>query len=107
MDWTGGRSQAELEAWFALARRDQAKRQLANWRPWPELGRRLWLHLLRNMIVKAVIRTGAGYFSRGDGFFLIGSGSTGADLRLTTHQRIALALEGLEALEQGFDFDRL
>ena len=77
-------------------------------RPLPaEAPRRLWLHLLRNMIVKAVIRTGAGYFSRGDGFFLIGSGSTGADLRLTTHQRIALALEGLEALEQGFDFDRL
>jgi predicted Rossmann fold flavoprotein len=46
VDWTGGRSQAELDAWFALARRDQAKRQLANWRPWPELGRRLWLHLL-------------------------------------------------------------
>jgi predicted Rossmann fold flavoprotein len=46
VDWTGGRSQAELEACFALARRDQAKRQLANWRPWPELSRRLWLHLL-------------------------------------------------------------
>ena len=46
VDWTGGRSQAELDAWFALARRDQAKRQLANWRPWPELSRRLWLHLL-------------------------------------------------------------
>ena len=46
VDWTGGRSQAELEAWFALARSDQAKRQLANWRPWPELSRRLWLHLL-------------------------------------------------------------
>jgi hypothetical protein len=46
VDWTGGRSQAELDAWFATARRDQAKRQLANWRPWPELSRRLWLHLL-------------------------------------------------------------
>jgi predicted Rossmann fold flavoprotein len=46
VDWTGGRSQAELDSWFALARRDQAKRQLANWRPWPELSRRLWLHLL-------------------------------------------------------------
>jgi Ser/Thr protein kinase RdoA (MazF antagonist) len=74
-------------------------------RPLPaEAPRRLWLHLLRNMIVKAVIRTGAGYFSRGDGFFLIGSGGTGADLRRTTHQRIALALE---ALEQGFDLDHL
>jgi len=31
--------------------------------------RRFWLHLLRNMIVKAVIRVGAGYFERSDGFF--------------------------------------
>jgi predicted Rossmann fold flavoprotein len=46
VDWSGGRSGAELEAAFATARREQAKRQLANWRPWPELSRRLWLHLL-------------------------------------------------------------
>lgn len=56
---------------------------------------RFWLHLLRNMIVKAVIRVGAGYFRRSDSFFLIGSGSTGADLERFTHQRIALALRGL------------
>ena len=30
--------------------------------------RRFWLHLLRNMIVKAVIRVGAGYFDRGADF---------------------------------------
>ncbi|MFN7890956.1 MAG: hypothetical protein ACK5OC_11755, partial [Pirellula sp.] len=54
-----------------------------------------WLHLLRNMIVKAVIRVGAGYFDRGDGFFLIGTGGSGADLKRTTHARIALALRGL------------
>jgi fructosamine-3-kinase len=57
--------------------------------------RRFWLHLLRNMIVKAVIRVGAGYFDRDDGFFLIGSGSSGASLRETTQSRLALALQGL------------
>lgn len=57
--------------------------------------RRFWLHLLRNMIVKAVIRVGAGYFDRDDGFFLIGSGSSGASLREMTHSRLALALRGL------------
>lgn len=57
--------------------------------------RRFWLHLLRNMLVKAVIRVGAGYFDRTDGFFLIGSGSTGADLRTSTQTRIAKALQGL------------
>jgi predicted Rossmann fold flavoprotein len=46
VDWTGGRKPADLEGWFAEARRDQARRQLANWRPWPDLSRRLWLHLL-------------------------------------------------------------
>ena len=57
--------------------------------------RRFWLHLLRNMIVKAVIRVGAGYFDRDDGFFLIGSGSSGASLREITLSRLALALRGL------------
>lgn len=61
--------------------------------------RRFWLHLLRNMIVKAVIRVGAGYFERDAGFFLIGSGSSGSDLRRFTLERLALALRGLrEAL---------
>jgi fructosamine-3-kinase len=56
---------------------------------------RFWLHLLRNMIVKAVIRVGAGYFDRDDGFFLIGSGSSGASLREITLSRLATALRGL------------
>jgi hypothetical protein len=47
------------------------------------------------MIVKAVIRVGAGYFDRDDGFFLIRSGDSGANLRETTHSRIALAIRGL------------
>jgi aminoglycoside phosphotransferase (APT) family kinase protein len=65
-------------------------------RPLPEEHRRrFWLHLLRNMLVKAVIRVGAGYFERSDGFFLIRSGGSGADLRKMTHERIQLALDGL------------
>jgi fructosamine-3-kinase len=57
--------------------------------------RRLWLHLLRNMIVKSVIRVGAGYFERHDNFFLIGAGLGGADLERITRQRLAIALRGL------------
>jgi hypothetical protein len=56
---------------------------------------RFWLHLLRNMIVKAVIRVGAGYFTRNDGFYLIGTGSTGTDLEAFTRSRIETALRGL------------
>ncbi|MDB6003036.1 MAG: hypothetical protein JWR15_23 [Prosthecobacter sp.] len=57
--------------------------------------RRFWLHLLRNMIVKAVIRVGAGYFDRDDGFFLISPGTSGHSLRELTHSRLNLALRGL------------
>ncbi|MBI5685861.1 MAG: phosphotransferase [Verrucomicrobia bacterium] len=61
----------------------------------PDHRRRFWLHLLRNMIVKSVIRVGAGYFERTDRFFLIGAGGTGADLKAFTRQRLAAALNGL------------
>ena len=65
-------------------------------RPLPaEYRRRFWLHLLRNMIVKAVIRVGAGYFNRSDRFFLIGSGLSGADLERSTRDRLAIARRGL------------
>ena len=47
LDWSGGQSQPDLDALFAEAKRLQAKRQLANWRPWPALSRRLWLALLQ------------------------------------------------------------
>jgi aminoglycoside phosphotransferase (APT) family kinase protein len=60
-----------------------------------EFRRRFWLHLLRNLIVKAVIRVGAGYFDRTDGFFLIGSGASGADLKAFTQARWRRALLGL------------
>jgi aminoglycoside phosphotransferase (APT) family kinase protein len=65
-------------------------------RPLPvDYRRRFWLHLLRNMIVKSVIRVGAGYFERDGGFFLIAGGGTGADLRRFTLARLELALDGL------------
>ena len=57
--------------------------------------RRFWLCLLRNMLVKAVIRVGAGYFKRNDSFFLIGAGSSGTDLEAFTRARIETALRGL------------
>jgi fructosamine-3-kinase len=57
---------------------------------------RFWLHLLRNMIVKAVIRVGANYFDRQSDFFLIGSGSSGASLKTFTLQRIKTACLGLQ-----------
>jgi fructosamine-3-kinase len=70
-------------------------------RPLPvEWQRRFWLHLLRNMLVKAVIRVGAGYFELSGGFFLIGPGGSGADLKTFTQQRIQDAVRGLrEALD--------
>jgi predicted Rossmann fold flavoprotein len=46
VDWTGGRSPAEIAGLLERARREQARRQLATVRPWPGLSRRLWLHLL-------------------------------------------------------------
>ncbi len=68
----------------------------ASVRPLPEEHRRrFWLHLLRNMIVKAVIRVGAGYFDRTERFFLIAAGGTGADLKAFTLARISAALHGL------------
>ncbi|CAK6686943.1 NAD(P)/FAD-dependent oxidoreductase [Synechococcus sp. CBW1107] len=46
VDWSGGRSLVDLELLFGRLRREQARRQLATARPWPELSRRLWWHLL-------------------------------------------------------------
>ncbi len=60
-----------------------------------EYRRRFWLHLLRNMIVKAVIRVGAGYFERDSQFFLIGQKGSGAQLKTFTFERIVAAMRGL------------
>jgi predicted Rossmann fold flavoprotein len=47
IDWSGGRREPELQACFAQLRQEQARRQLASARPWPELSRRLWGALLQ------------------------------------------------------------
>jgi fructosamine-3-kinase len=57
---------------------------------------RFWLHLLRNMIVKAVIRVGGGYFEREDDLFLIGKGQSGEMLKIFTRERITMACLGLK-----------
>jgi hypothetical protein len=65
-------------------------------RAWPrDHVARFWLHLLRNMIFKAVIRVGAGYFAHDSKFFLVGAGGSGATLRETTLNRLGAALDGL------------
>lgn len=62
-------------------------------RPLPEnFERRFWLHLLRNMLFKAVIRVGAGYFDKKGDFFLTADGS---DLKHQTRSRIEAACKGL------------
>lgn len=65
----------------------------ASVRPLPEdYAQRFWLHLLRNMLIKSVIRVGAGYFDRPDSFFLVGAGT---NLRTFTLARVRAALAGL------------
>ena len=56
VDWSGGLPQAELESLFASSRRQQARRQLGSVRPWPALGRRLWLALLAGCEVDPALR---------------------------------------------------
>ncbi|MEI6032282.1 MAG: NAD(P)/FAD-dependent oxidoreductase [Synechococcaceae cyanobacterium ELA739] len=56
VDWSGGRSLSELQDLFAELRRDQARKQMTNARPWPELSRRLWLHLLERLGIDGELR---------------------------------------------------
>jgi predicted Rossmann fold flavoprotein len=56
VDWTGGRPQPQLEQLLADCRRDQVRRQVSNARPWPELSRRLWQHLLEQQGVEPARR---------------------------------------------------
>lgn len=60
---------------------------------------RFWLHLLRNLLWKSVIRVGAGYFDIGQGqnFFLTGGkGQNGSSLKAFTLARIEAAMRGLK-----------
>jgi fructosamine-3-kinase len=69
-------------------------------RPLPDLHQeRFFLHLLRNMIVKSVIRVGAGYFDRQGDFFL-NNRSGGKSLRQETEERLFAALDNLQKLLQ-------
>ena len=62
---------------------------------------RFWLHLLRNMIVKSVIRVGAGYFSRNSNFFLFNPQySNGVAFHDFTATRLNKALEGLKGFKE-------
>ncbi len=54
---------------------------------------RFYLHLLRNMLVKAVIRVGGDYFSKADDFFLIDTGEKGSSLEQVTRDKIFDALD--------------
>jgi len=54
---------------------------------------RFWMHLLRNILFKAVIRVGAGYFDKDRKFFLIEQDGNG--LKVFTHARLVAAFEGL------------
>jgi Ser/Thr protein kinase RdoA (MazF antagonist) len=56
---------------------------------------RFYLHLMRNMVVKAVIRVGAGYFDRPESFFLIAPGGSGTTLKSFTRERLVAACRGL------------
>jgi Ser/Thr protein kinase RdoA (MazF antagonist) len=65
-------------------------------RPLPQdAAPRFWLHLMRNMVVKAVIRVGAGYFDRPNSFFLIAPGGSGTSLKGFTRERLLAACRGL------------
>ncbi len=66
-------------------------------RPLPDhFAPRFWLHVLRNLLFKAVIRLRGGYFERDDQFFLIDSGANGQTLRDDTRQRLTTAMKRLD-----------
>lgn len=68
----------------------------------PNFAARFWLDLLRNILFKAVIRVGAGYFRRDGKFFLVSGGAE--SLEQTTRRKIETALAGLE---KGWGIDEL
>ncbi|HEY9248877.1 MAG TPA: aminoglycoside phosphotransferase family protein [Rariglobus sp.] len=69
----------------------------ASLKPLPaDFQRRFCLHLLRNMIVKSVIRCGAGYFKPATkGAFLMASGQDGPAFKQFTRDRLWSAFHGL------------
>lgn len=61
----------------------------------PDFYPRFYLHFLRNMLVKAVIRVGGGYFEKSEDFFLVDSDMKGNTLEEFTHSRIIIACQNL------------
>lgn len=51
IDWSGGRDPGELKAWLSSQRQEQARRQVANSRPWTGCGRRLWEQMLQQAAI--------------------------------------------------------
>jgi len=70
----------------------------------PEHATRFWLHLLRNMLVKSVIRVGAGYFERNDDLFILGAGG-GAGLKRFTLARLRAAADALREGRNSIDYE--
>ena len=64
---------------------------------------RFWLHLLRNLLVKSVIRVGAGYFEQSGGF-LLGPGG-GAALKAFTLARLRAAVSALREGRAHLEYD--
>lgn len=54
---------------------------------------KFWLHLLRNIIFKAVIRVKGNYFNKSDSFFM--NGTREKDLKTFTLERVRSACQGL------------
>lgn len=71
-------------------------------RPLPrDFEKRFWLHLLRNMIFKAVIRVKGGYFRKNSDFFLVQSDNDGGNkLKDITLSRLESAIDGLDGKTQ-------
>ncbi|MCQ2388458.1 MAG: aminoglycoside phosphotransferase family protein [Kiritimatiellae bacterium] len=101
IDWDDaivGDAMDDLSLMGCFHERDVVRRIVAGYeavKPLPEdAAPRFWLDLLRNMVFKAVIRVGAGYFKRDAKFFLVAGG--GESLEQTTRRKISEALDGLE-----------
>jgi len=62
--------------------------------------KRFWLHLLRNIIFKSVIRVRGGYFDMGKDFFMISEDGNSSSLKSFTYERIKNAVKGLKGDKQ-------
>lgn len=61
---------------------------------------RFWLHLLRNIIFKSVIRVRGGYFNLNQDFFMLSNDKNSSSFKSFTYKRIKSAVMGLNGLKQ-------